>query len=140
MAVKRSLARALTASAFAVASVAGLATVEASPAFAFTPCTLSIGPVRSGDLHDVAVSCPLGYTHISFSLWGEDTFSDEFRQNFAFDSGGGNVSAFSVPGSVLNEDDSIFDREDEIFARVGGVDAFGQSFSFERTNSVKGRF
>jgi hypothetical protein len=100
----------------------GLTMVAASPALADS-CTLTIGPVHDNDVHRVTVVCA-SHTNQAFGLYGQDTLFDEFR-------GGPFVSGDGFPGSLLNEDDSFLDREDEIYAiTTNGT----------RTNTVTGRF
>ncbi|WP_214326698.1 hypothetical protein [Nonomuraea sediminis] len=111
---------------------AGLAASAAPPAFADS-CTLFIGNQTPQHFYPVSVSCGRD-TVQGFSLWGQDEVFDEFRQGF------NGVSSASVSRDVLNEDDSIFNREDDIYAKVGGVDVFGNSFNDRMTNVIHRNF
>jgi len=109
--VRKTLRRRLVASAFAVAFGVGLSTVVADPAAAAV-CTLFIGQQTPQHFYATSVSCD-GVLQPSYSLWGEDEIFDEFRHTVINFAG-------SVPRSVLNEDDSWFNREDDIYAMVNG--------------------
>jgi hypothetical protein len=110
MTTKRTLARRLGTTAFAVALGASLTVVAAGTAHAAF-CTLGISAKNSSGNYQIGVSCD-GNPVDGFSLYGQDQFFDEFRGHFI-----GTAATVSV--ATLNEDDSIFDREDDIYAKVG---------------------
>jgi hypothetical protein len=131
MTAKRPLVRRLTVSALAVVLGTGLATVAAYPALA-DQCTLFISPKNSSGNYAVTVSCGRD-TVTGFALWGQDEIFDEFRGSFF-------SSSVTVTPDVLNEDDSVFNREDDIYAKAGGVDFFGNPFNAVMTNVIHRRF
>jgi hypothetical protein len=132
MSIKGQFLRRFAASAVAVTLGAGLVGVAATPAFAIS-CTLSIGSKNTSGFYPVFVGCTQVASIGGFALWGQDEVFDEFRQSFP-----GNVA--TVDPAVLNEDDSIFNREDDIYAKVSGVDAGGTPFSLIMTNVIHREF
>ncbi|MDP9799725.1 hypothetical protein J2S43_008237 [Catenuloplanes nepalensis] len=119
---KHPLAR--KAAALASAACFGLAVTMsvASPAQAAS-CTLSIGPQENGR-YPVYVSCDTAVNGV-FGLYGSDAVFDDFR-------GGPFYSGAQVLRGVLNEDDTIFDRRDEIYAIVdpGNIRTNTVSYNF----------
>ncbi|MEU7748658.1 hypothetical protein [Nonomuraea sp. NPDC049158] len=130
MAINRSLLRRISVPALALVFGTALVTAVAPPAFADN-CTLTITKNSSGN-YQVFVSCGRD-TPQGFSLWGQDEVFDELRGQYT-----GQVT--TVTRDVLNEDDSIFNREDDIYAKVGGVDFFGQQFNGRMTNVIHREF
>jgi hypothetical protein len=118
-------ARKLATSAAAICLGFGVTMVIVSPAQAATTCTLTIGGQDSeSGRYPVFVSCSEG-GNWAFGLYGDDPAFDDFQ-------GGPFFSGALVLRGVLNEDDSFFDRQDEIYALVGA-----QSI---RTNNVVRNF
>jgi hypothetical protein len=126
-------ARRLAHSAAALVFGAGLALVVADPAAAAN-CTLTINPSTTPGFYTVAVGCGPNVTVDGFALWGQDFPFDEFR------AGGFRGPVATVSRDVLNEDDSFFNSEDEIYAKVGWHDIFGGSDTATMTNVIHRSF
>jgi hypothetical protein len=117
-------ARKLTAAALTIGVGVGVTMVVASPAQASTTCTLSIGGQDENGRYPVFVNCSPSSNGV-FGLYGSDPLFDDFR-------GGPFYTGAVVTRGVLNEDDSFFDREDEIYAIVAPLNT--------KTNTVVRHF
>jgi hypothetical protein len=91
---------------------------------------------------------------MAYHIWGDDSGSNDGArwynfypgagstldgQLYATDSGIGYYRSFTVPSSTLNEDDSVFDRTDEIYVDANLIDGdMGSHRAY--SNVVVGRF
>jgi hypothetical protein len=132
---RRSFARKLAAAVLVTTAGFGLATVAATPAMAAPNCTLDFfhDVFDPPNTYRIALPCSSDVIFTgAVALYAEDFPSDNRR-------GGHYQVGGLVDRGVLNEDDSIFNREDEIYARVIVFLQNGGSADI-RTNTVHRSF
>jgi len=129
-AVRKIVARSLAGMALVSASLFALPVAPAQAAF--DSCNLAIVFIGSSQ-YRVTVTCTVlntGADVAAFSLWGEDTFSDDFLL------GPIHGASTVVLNTVLDED--AFDS-DEVYATVAARDRNGAIHNL-RTNTVHGSY
>jgi hypothetical protein len=127
--VRMSFARKLAGSALAVVAGLGVVTVTGGPAMAAT-CTLDFNR-PSVTVYQLTLVRPNATPISAVQLWAEDFPFDQFLGNFRV----GQL----VDQGTLDEDDSPFNRGDEIYGKVTVQDVNGNTEDV-RTNTVHRNF